>query len=117
MKNKKKFKDMQKELEKFKDSVFLLNTSGKLVKIYLSSLSDYDHSQFELHHFIQFHSYIQNPEWYEQRGIKQKLILVSKICHEHIENRAIRNLSDEEFQRKYKISRRELLFSKKHSIY
>lgn len=115
--NKKSPKDMKKELEKFKDSVFLLNKLGKLVKIYLNSLSDYDHNQFELHHFIQYQAYIQNPKWYEERGIKQKLILVSKICHEHIENRGIRNLSDDEFERKYKIARRELLFSKKHSIY
>ena len=105
-------KDMKKELEKFKDSVYLLNTSGKLIKICLDSLNDYNHSLYELHHFIQYQAYCQNPEWYIQQGIKQKLILVSKICHEHIENRGIKVLSDEEFFRKYKIKRSELLFRK-----
>ena len=104
---------MKKELEKFKDSVYLLNTSGNLVKIFLNSLEDYDHSRYELHHYIQYQAYRQNPEWYIERGIKQKLILVSKICHEHIENRGIKVLSDEQFFRKYKIKRSELLFSKR----
>lgn len=36
---------------------------------------------------------------------------------EHIENRAIRNLSDEEFEDTYGISRWELVFNRKHSKY
>lgn len=101
---------MAKELEKYKDRVFCLTKTGKLQKIWLNSLSDYNHSKYELHHFIQYQAYIQNPKWYEDRGIKQKLILVSKICHEHIEDRGIRVLSNEEFYRQYKIDRKELLF-------
>lgn len=112
-KNKRPHKDMKKELEKYQDSVYLLNTSGKLVKIFLNSLDDYDHNRFELHHFIQYQAYIQEPEWYMKRGIDQKLILVSKVCHEHIENRGIRVLSDEEFERRYKIKRNKLLFNKR----
>lgn len=103
-------KDMAKELEKYKDQVFCLTKSGKLQKIWLNSLNDYNHSMYELHHFIQYQAYIQNPKWYKSRGIKQKLILVSKICHEHIEDRGIKVLSDEEFYKQYKINRKELLF-------
>ena len=103
---------MAEEIEKFKDSIYLLNTAGKLVKIHISSLDQYNHSECELHHFIQYQAYVQNPEWYEERGIKQKLILVSKICHEHIENRGIKVLTDEEFYNRYKIRRQELLFQK-----
>lgn len=103
-------KDMAKELEKYKDSVYCLTKSGKLQKIWLNSLSDYNHSECELHHYIQYNAYIQNPKWYEDRGIKQKLILVSKICHEHIEDRGIKVLSDEEFYKQYKIDRGKLLF-------
>ena len=110
-------KDMRKELELYKDSVFFVNKLGGLSKIYIDSLADYNHSEYELHHFIQFQAYKQNPEWYEQRGIKQKLILVSKTLHEQIENRAIRNLTDAEFERKYKISRWKLIFNKRHSEY
>ena len=105
-------KDMAKEIERFKDSIYLLNTSGKLIKINIDNLNQYNHSQCELHHYIQYNAYIQNPKWYEDRGVKQKLILVSKICHEHIEDRGIRILSDEEFYRRYKIRRSELLFRK-----
>ena len=107
-------KDMAAELEKFKDSVFLLNKLGGLIKIRLNSLNDYNHSEVELHHFIQYSLYTGNEEWFEKKGINQKLILVSKICHEHIENRGIKTLTDAEFERKYKISRWKLLFNRKH---
>ena len=107
-------KDMAAELKKFKDSVFLLNKLGGLIKIRLDSLNDYDHNQYELHHFIQYSLYSQNEEWFIERGIKQKLILVSKICHEHIENRGIKTLTDAEFEGKYKISRWKLLYNRKH---
>lgn len=110
-------KIMADELEKYKDSVYCLTKSGKLQKIWLNSLNDYNHSECELHHYIQYNAYIQNPKWYKDRGIKQKLILVSKICHEHIENRGIKTITNAEFEQIYKISRYELIFNKKHSKY
>jgi len=114
-KNKLHKKNMKKELEKY--PVYLLSTSGELIKIFLNNLDNYDHSRYELHHFIQYQAYRQNPEWYMERGIEQKLILVNKICHEHIENRGIKVLTDEEFEQKYKISRWKLIFNRKHSSY
>lgn len=105
-------KDMAKEIKKFKDSIYLLNTSGNLIKINIEALNQYNHSKCELHHFIPYNVYIQNPQWFEERGIKQKLILVSKVCHEHIENRGIKVLSDEEFYNRYHIKRTELLFKR-----
>lgn len=108
-------KNMAKEIQRY--DVYLLNKSGELVKTFIDSLEDYNHNLLELHHFIQYQAYVQNPEWYEERGIKQKLILVSKICHEHIENRGVKVLTDEEFIKRYKISRWELLFNKKFSKY
>lgn len=101
-------KIMADELKRY--DTYLLNTKGNLIKIYLTSLNDYDHNRYELHHFIQYQAYVQNPEWYKERGIKQKLILVSKICHEHIENRGIKVLTDDEFYNKYHIKRSELLY-------
>lgn len=112
--SKKPPKDMQKEIERFNDSIYLLNKSGGLVKIYLTTLNQYNHSNCELHHYIPYSDYVQRPKWYEDRGIKQKLILVSKVCHEHIEHRGIEVLTDEEFYRKYHIRRSELLFKRRN---
>ena len=109
-------KNMKKELEKYKNRVYKL-VNGELKLIYLASLDDYDHSVYELHHFIQYQAYERNPEWYKERGIEQKLILVTKICHEHIENRGIKILTDEEFERLYKISRWKLIFNRRYSEY
>jgi hypothetical protein len=107
-------KDMAKELEKYKaDSVYLLNKLGGLIRIYINSLDDYDHFQFNLHHFIPYEIYAGNEKWYEERGIKQKLILMSKKCHEHVHDTGIKTLSDAQFERKYKIKRSMLIFSKK----
>lgn len=112
-------KNMSKELEKYKDSVFFLNKLGGLVKVKIESLNDYNHglNGCELHHYIPYRSYENNTDWYEKRGIAQKLILVSKVLHEHIHNQGIRRLTDTEFEQKYKISRWELLFNRKFSSY
>ena len=107
-------KNMKKELVKFKDSIYLLNKSGNLIKININSLDQYNHYEYELHHYIQYNTYIQNPQWYEEREIKQKLILVSKICHEHIEDRGIKILTDEEFYNKYNIERQKLIYRRKY---
>lgn len=116
-KNRKPPKDMAQELEKYKDSVFYVNKLGGLVKIHLDSLNDYDHSKYNLHHFIEYQHYAANKDWYEERGIKQKLILMSTVLHEHVHNLGIRTLTDAEFERRYKISRWKLIFNKKHSNY
>lgn len=108
-------KNMAKEIERY--DIYLLNKNGKLIKTYISSLNDYNHNMYELHHYIPYQAYVQNPEWYQERGIKQKLILVSKICHEHIEDRGIKVLTDEEFYKKYKISKWDLRFNKRYSKY
>ena len=108
---------MKSELEKYKDRVYILTNSGGLKKVYLSSLNDYNHSKMHLHHFIPYSSYSKNSEWYKARGIEQKLILVSIPLHEQIHGHAIRNLDDDDFRRWYGISRRELIFNRKHSKY
>lgn len=110
-------KDMAKELKKWSDSVYALRTNGELTKIRLQSLNDYNHSLYDLHHYIQYQAYVKNPKWYKERGIEQKLILMSIPCHEQVELRAIKNLTDEEFEKKYHISRWKLIFNRKHSEY
>ena len=108
---------MKSELEKYKDRVYILTNSGELKKVYLSSLDDYNHSKMHLHHFIPYSSYSKNSEWYKARGIEQKLILVSIPLHEQIHEQAIHNLSDEDFFKRYKTDRWELVFNKKYSNY
>lgn len=108
---------MAKELEKYRDSVYILTKLGELKKVYINSLEDYNHSACELHHFIPYSAYAGNENWYKERGIKQKLILVSKVLHEHIHNQGIRQLTDIEFEKRYKISRWKLLFNRKYSNY
>lgn len=56
--------------------------------------------------------YDKNKEWFEERGIKQKLILVDIPLHEQLHYQAIHNLSDEEFKNKYKVSRDILIYRK-----
>lgn len=96
--------------------VYFLN-NGKLVEIFLNSTKDYDHYICHLHHYIKKQDYDRNKEWFEERGIKQKLILLPIPCHEQVHFQAVKNLSDAEFENKYKISRWKLIFSRKHSEY
>jgi hypothetical protein len=110
-------KNMAKELKKYSDSIYALRKSGELTKIRLQSLNDYNHGMYDLHHYIQYQAYVKNPKWYKDHGIEQKLILMSTKCHEQVELRAIKNLTDEEFEKEYKISRWKLIFNRKHSEY
>lgn len=107
---------MNDDIKEF--DIFRLTKSGRLIKIdWIKSTDDYNHYLAHLHHYIPKHDFNKNRHWYEERGIKQKLILVSIILHEHIHNIGIKTLSDEEFEQKYKISRWELIFNRKHSKY
>lgn len=94
----------------------LLN--GKLIKVlWIKSTDDYNHSLYNLHHYILRKQYEKNKQWYIDRNIEQKLILLPIAVHEQVHNQAIKNLSDEEFEKVYKISRWELFFNKRYSIY
>lgn len=118
-KQKEKFKRMQKitneEIKKY--PIFMVNKLGGLVRIHsIKSTNDYSRA-CNLHHYIPFSIYSKDPEWFEKRGIKQKLILMSIPLHEQVHHQAVKVLSDAEFERRYRISRWELIFNKKHSKY
>lgn len=107
---------MNQDIQKY--DVYILTRAGFLKKTdKIKSTKDYDHYAFNLHHYIKKQSYDKNPEWYEQRGIKQKLILMPVETHEQVHNRAIANLSDDDFYYWYNISRWDLIFNRKHSKY
>ena len=102
---------MNKEIEKY--PIYLLNSAGELIRIHcIKSTDDYNHSKYALHHYIPYQAFIRNPKWYKERGVEQKLILVSHICHEHVHNMGIKQLTDKEFEQKYKISRQELIYTR-----
>ena len=106
---------MNKEIERY--PIYIINTSGKLIQTNrIKSTRDYSH-QLNLHHYIPYSDYERNKQWYIERGIGQKLILMSIQLHEQLHNQAIKNLTDEEFKAKYKISKYELIFNKKYSQY
>lgn len=83
----------------------------------IKSTDDYNHYTHNLHHFIPKQQYEKDPDWYIERGIEQKLILVPINMHEQIHNQAVTNLSDDDFYGWYKIDRWELIFNRKYSKY
>lgn len=102
---------MNQEIKKY--PVYMLE-KGELRMIDIESTNDYNHYFYQLHHYIKQQEYKRNKKWFDDRGIKQKLILLSVPCHEQVHQQAIKNLTDEEFENKYGISRWELLFNRKY---
>ena len=102
-------KIMDNEIEKF--DVYVLSKTGQLIKTYkIQSTRDYNHLMANLHHYIPFNQYYRNKMWFEERGIKQKLILLPIALHEQVHNIAVHNLSDDDFKRKYGVTRDKLIF-------
>lgn len=98
--------------------IYALTPSGRLIRItWINSTNDYNHQIMNLHHYIKRDKYYTNPKWYQDRGIEQKLILMSIPTHEQVEQIAVKNMSDKEFKKHYGISRWDLLFNQKHSKY
>lgn len=108
--------DMNKDIQEF--DIYVLNRSGKLKQIHwIKSTNDYNHYYFNLHHFIEKQHYRDNEQWYKDRGIKQKLILLPVFIHEQVHGIAIKNLSDKEFKSRYNIDKWDLLFNRKYTRY
>ena len=106
---------MNKDIQKY--DIFCLQ-NGKLKPVnWIQSVDDYNHNTLNLHHYIEKQHYDGNKKWYEERGISQKLILLPIPIHEQVHNIAIKNLSDFEFQKRFKISRWDLIFNKRHTKY
>lgn len=108
--------DMNRDIKQF--HIYILTKSGNLKRIdSIKSTDDYNHYVFHLHHFIEKQHYNRNKQWYEERGIKQFLILLPVAIHEQLHGIAIKNLTDKEFKARYKISKWALIFNKKYSEY
>lgn len=105
---------MNDDIKKY--PVYGLSKEG-LVKIELESVEDYNHFTHQLHHYIKQQDYERNKQWFDDRGIKQKLILLPSFCHEQVHFQGIKNLSDADFKKKFHIGRWELLFNRHYSEY
>ena len=105
---------MNQDIKKY--PVYMLQ-DGRLTTCDICSVNDYNHYRYNLHHYIKQQDYKRNEQWYKERGIEQKLILLPISTHEQVHQQAIKNLTDEEFEDKYGISRWELVFNRKYSDY
>ena len=101
-------KNMALEIQKY--PTFLLTKRGRLTRVNLQSLDGYNHYEMHLHHFIPYESFIQNPDWYADNGINQKLILVPIPVHEQLHNQGTGSLSEDDFIEKYGIAKNKLIF-------
>lgn len=107
---------MNDDIKKF--GVHGLTKSGVFVKLdEIKSTRDYNHFTHQIHHYIPQQEYERNKQWFDERGIKQKLFLLPTFLHEQVHLQAIHNLPDAEFEKKYHISRWELVFNRKYSNY
>ena len=105
---------MQEDIQRY--PIYGLS-DGRLIPLSIANVSQYNHYTHNLHHFIKKGDYARNKAWYQERGIQQKLILLPIFLHEQVHLQAVKNLSDAEFLDKYKISRWELLFNRRHTEY
>ena len=78
----------------------------------VQSIHDYNHYVFDLHHYIKAQDYKRNRDWYEANGLMEKLILLPKIIHQHLEYPDYM-MDDIDFFAKYHIRKDLLLFDKR----
>lgn len=106
-------KNLNKDIAEF--GVYIIQNSKLLFCPNIKTKNDYIHGLYDLHHFIKDQEYQRNKDWYIKNSIKQKLILLPRQMHIHLEN-PIYALSKKQFFEKYKIKKEELLFNKKDWI-
>ncbi len=103
---------MNKDIKRF--GVYRILSKMLVTASHIKNTDDYDHYTHNIHHYIKSSKYYKNQDWYKQRGIEQKLILLPVQMHLDLEKSA---MSDAKFYQKYGIERTKLLFRKKYSEY
>lgn len=106
---------MNEDIAKY--GVFGLTYNGELVPVPIKSTEDYNHLTHHIHHYIRQGAYAGNKEWYDKHKIRQKLILLPVWVHEQVHQQAIKNLTDGQFEKKFHISRWDLVFNRRYSKY
>lgn len=100
-------KIMNEEIKKY--PVFALTPDGELLQVsFVTSTADYNHYLAEMHHYVPYTDWELNTK-NVRNIVEQKLIILPKACHQHLENSDYRMPKDE-FERVYKINPEELLF-------
>lgn len=95
------------ELKKY--DVFVLLDNGELEQRYdITSTDDYNTFEYQAHHFV------PRLDWYlNTKGVRsltnQRIIIMRKICHQHLENPEFR-LPRDKFIEVYHIEPEKLLF-------
>lgn len=97
--------------------VYGLTHRGELVRVPIFSTDDYNHYTHHLHHYIKQQDFKKNKTWFNERGIKQKLILLPVWVHEQVHYSAVKSMTNKEFKEKFKISRYDLVFNRRYSKY
>ena len=101
--------DYNKEIKKF-NGVYRVQYKMLVKDPYIQTVNDYNHAIYDLRHYIVFQSYSKNEDWYKDRGINQKLILLPKDVH------ILLHTCTDKFEYKgFKWN--ELLFCKKITLY
>ena len=94
--------DMNDDIKKYPRYIFY---NGLVQKAdWVTSTESYNHYTYQLHHYIKKQSYERNPEWYKERGIEQKLILLPVQCHLDLHSCLSK------FKEKWGIPREKLLY-------
>jgi len=109
-------KDFNKEIKKYPvyyleeryDSAGNRLAPGIRKAYWVSSVKDYNHYELELHHAVPFTDWEKNAK-NVQGYVSQRLILLPKKMHQHLENPVYR-LSKADFERVYKINPDKILF-------
>lgn len=92
-------------------------TGGLMTAPWVTCTDDYNHYTHHIHHYIKKGEYARNKDWYDNHGIKQKLFLMPIWLHEQVHQQAIKNMTDEEFEDRFGVSRWEVLFNRNYSKY
>ena len=108
---------MNDDLKKY--PLYCISHSGELIPCeWIKTVDDYNHFVMNVHHFIPKGEYKRNKKWYDEHGIKQKLIYLPSWLHYIVHNEpSAEQVSDEEFLKRFKISRWELIFNRRYSEY
>jgi hypothetical protein len=100
---------IKEDLQKYQLYVY---ENRKLIPI--EPVESYNPYMCNIHHFIKQQQYRRNPQWFKDRGIEQKLFLISVKMHEDLE---VYPIDNDKFYDKYGVKRSDMLFNRKWSTY
>lgn len=70
---------MKDDIKQF--PIFMLYNGDIYTADWVKDTESYNHHIYQLHHYIKQQDWKRNKEWFEERGIEQKLFLLPVQCH------------------------------------